>query len=113
MRPLIGARSPRNSSASDTAPVLTQMVEKIGMLRGASPQAVADSLQRIAEITLQLSGSSVNAEEVIPQESMPTVDPAQQQPGAAPMEGPAPTAGAPDAPTPPAGPGPAAAPPPM
>ena len=89
------------------------MVEKIGMLRGASPQSVADSLQRIAEITLQLSGSSVNAEEVIPQESMPTVDPAQQQPGTAPMEGPAPTAGAPEAPTPPAGPGPAAAPPPM
>ena len=98
---------------NNTAPVLTQMVEKIGMLRGASPQSVADSLQRIAEITLQLSGSSVNAEEVIPQESMPTVDPAQQQPGAAPMEGPAPTAGAPEAPTPPAGPGPAAAPPPM
>ena len=98
---------------NNTAPVLTQMVEKIGMLRGASPQSVADSLQRIAEITLQLSGSSVNAEEVIPQESMPTVDPAQQQPGTAPMEGPAPTAGAPEAPTPPAGPGPAAAPPPM
>lgn len=95
---------------NNTAPVLMQMVEKIGALRGASPQSVADSLQRIAEITLNLSGSSVNAEEVIPQESMPTADPTTQM--GPPMEGPAPTAGAPGAPPPP-GPGPVAAPPPM
>lgn len=99
---------------TQTAPLLMQLTQQIGQLRGASPQETADKLENIVEITLQLSGSSIPVEEVVPQESMPTdapVDPATGAPAAG-LAAPG-VAGAPDAPVPPAGNGPAPTPPAM
>ena len=95
--------SERNAWAQ-TMPMVTQTIEKIGALRGSSPQEVADKLEQVLDITLQLSGSAIDAEAIVPQESMPTG-------GQAPMPDGGPQPPMPDAPPPmgpigPPGPGP-------
>lgn len=66
--------SERNAWAQ-TFPMLAQSIEKIGGLRGATPQEVADKLEQVVAITLELSGSSIDVESIVPQESMPTEQP--------------------------------------
>ena len=52
-------------------PLMMELIEKVGGMRGASPADVADKLENLADITLQLSGSSMSAEDMMPAEAMP------------------------------------------
>ena len=75
-----GSTGKPNTSAernawAQTMPMMTQLITQIGTLRGAAPTEVADKLEQMADITLRLSGSSIDVEQIIPQESMP--NPAQ------------------------------------
>lgn len=96
--------SERNAWAQ-TMPMVTQTIEKIGALRGSSPQEVADKLEQVLDVTLKLAGSAMDAESIVPQESMPT-DQSMPMPGPggapAPAMPPMPQAG----PIGPPGPGP-------
>jgi hypothetical protein len=67
---------------SQTYPLVTETIKEIGALRQAPPTEVADKLQRVLEITLQLAGSSISAEEIVPMESMPSPQPMEGMPGA-------------------------------
>lgn len=58
----------RNAWAQ-TMPMVTEAIKEIGALRGTPPQEVADKLERVLEITLQLSGSSIDVDDITPQES--------------------------------------------
>ena len=99
MRP--GFSSERNAWAQ-TYPMVTEAIKEIGALRQAPPTEIADKLERLVEITLQLAGSSIDKGEIVPQESMPTPQPQEGSPGA-PAE-PMPSMPSPDGPPMPAGP---------
>lgn len=71
-----------------TMPLLQTLIMQIGQLRGADQFEVADKLEQIAAITLQLSGSSLDIEALIPQEGSA---PMQPEMGGAPAPGAAPT----------------------
>jgi len=75
----------RNAWAQ-TMPLVQGLIEKVGMMRGASPADVADKLENLANITLQLSGSSVNVEDLMPAEAMPqeALQPPEGAPGVVP-----------------------------
>ena len=74
---------------SQIYPLATETIKEIGALRQAPPTEVADKLQRMLDITLQLAGSSVTTEEIVPMESMPSPQPQEGMPGA-PAENPMP-----------------------
>ena len=93
--------SERNAWAQ-TYPMVTEAIKEIGALRQAPPTEIADKLERLVEITLQLAGSSIDKGEIVPQESMPTPQPQEGSPGA-PAE-PMPSMPSPDGPPMPAGP---------
>lgn len=72
-----GSTGKPNNSAERAAwnaamPVVLQSIKEVGALRGASPTDVADAIEETIATTLRLLGSTVNVEEVVPQESMPT-----------------------------------------
>lgn len=89
-------------------PIILQSIKEVGALRGAQPTDIADAIEETMSQTLRLLGSSMSAEEFLPQESMPTQqsDAVAAQPG---MASQAPSTG-PMAPVPTPGP---AGPPPM
>ncbi|MGP1679663.1 MAG: hypothetical protein ACTS6J_21230 [Burkholderiales bacterium] len=97
----------RNAWAQ-TMPLVTEAIQQIGALRGAPPQEVADKLERVLEITLQLSGSSLDVAEITPQES---ASPMPQMPDEQGMGGP--PGGGPPMPAQPMNPPPDAAMPPV
>ena len=96
----------RNAWAQ-TYPLVTETIKEIGALRQAPPTEIADKLQRVLEITLNLAGSTISADEIVPMESMPSPQPMEGMPGAPadmtgmPMQPPAPIS---DVPAGPAGP---------
>lgn len=86
-------------------PQLTQGVQQIGQLRGATPDVIADSLEELMRITVERSGDYINLDQLIPR--------ANGQPAAMPIPGQPQMPG--QAPAPPAAPEPPIAPqpPPM
>lgn len=54
------------------APVILQSIKEIGALRGAAPTDIADAIEETINTTLRLLGSTITADEFVPQESMPT-----------------------------------------
>lgn len=63
--------SAERNAWAQTMPLMMELIEKVGGMRGASPADVADKLENLADITLQLSGSSMSAEDMMPAEAMP------------------------------------------
>lgn len=66
-----------------TMPLLQTSIMQIGQLRGADNFEIADKLEQLAAITLQLSGSSLDIESLIPQEGMPQPGDMAAPPGVA------------------------------
>ncbi len=60
----------RNAWAT-TMPLMEKLIVTIGQMRGSAPTEVADKLENLADITLKLSGSTINIDEIMPQEAMP------------------------------------------
>lgn len=63
----------RNAWAQ-TMPLLSTGIKEIAALRQSPPEETADSLEKLIAITLELAGSSISVEDIVPQESMPTLD---------------------------------------
>lgn len=74
---------------AQTLPLVQAMVEKIGALRGASPDEIADKLEELTRITIERSGDSLDLDELIPQGNGLPAEIAQLLSGGAPANDPA------------------------
>ena len=67
-------------------PMLQNGVLQIGQLRGASPQAIADSVEELLRLTAEKAGDRIDIDQLIPQADGNAPMPAPM-PGAMPMDG--------------------------
>lgn len=77
-------------------PILERLITTVGQLRQSAPTDIADSLEKLAQITAERAGDRVDIDQLMPKPGQPIAMPA---PGAPPPPG-APPQGAPPPPSP-------------
>lgn len=93
-------------------PILKELVVTVGQLRQSDPRDIADSLEKLAQITAERAGDRLDIDQLMPKPGQPIAmpPPGAQPPPGAPQQG-GPPQGAPPPPSGEPGPHPAGAPP--
>jgi hypothetical protein len=81
-------------------PILKELVVTVGQLRQSSPLDIADSLEKLAQVTAERSGDRIDIDQLMPKAGQPII-PAAPAPGAPPPPGASPAPSANDGTPPP------------